>query len=41
MHNQEYARENNTHKLWRTDGSPNLGQKTKPYNNQQQKKDNL
>ena len=22
--------------LWRTDGSPNLGQKTRPYNNQQQ-----
>ena len=24
--------------LWRTDGSPNLGQKTRPYNNQQKKK---
>ena len=24
--------------LWHTDGSPNLGQKTRPYNNQQQKK---
>ena len=23
---------------WRTDGSPNLGQKTRPYNNQKQKK---
>ena len=23
--------------LWHTDGSPNLGQKTRPYNNQQQK----
>ena len=23
-------------RLWRTDGSPNLGQKTRPYNNQQQ-----
>ena len=25
-------------KLWHTNGSPNLGQKTRPYNNQQQKK---
>ena len=24
--------------LWHTDGSPNLGQRTRPYNNQQQKK---
>ena len=24
--------------LWYTNGSPNLGQKTRPYNNQQQKK---
>ena len=24
--------------LWHTNGSPNLGQKTKPYNNQQKKK---
>ena len=24
--------------LWHTDGLPNLGQKTRPYNNQQQKK---
>ena len=24
--------------LWYTDGSPNLGQKTRPYNNQQQQK---
>ena len=24
--------------LWRTDGSRNLGQKTRPYNNQQQQK---
>ena len=24
--------------LWHTNGSPNLGQKTRPYNNQQQKK---
>ena len=24
--------------LWRTDGSPNLGLKTRPYNNQQKKK---
>ena len=24
--------------LWHTHGSPNLGQKTRPYNNQQQKK---
>ena len=26
--------------LWHTNGSPNLGQKTKSYNNQQQKKRN-
>ena len=25
-------------RLWRTNGSPNLGQKTRPYNNQQKKK---
>ena len=25
-------------RLWYTNGSPNLGQKTRPYNNQQQKK---
>ena len=24
--------------LWHTNGSPNLGQKTRPYNNQQKKK---
>ena len=24
--------------LWRTQGSPNLGQKTRPYNNQQKKR---
>ena len=24
--------------LWHTDGSPNLGQKTRPYNNQKKKK---
>ena len=24
--------------LWQTHGSPNLGQKTRPYNNQQKKK---
>ena len=24
--------------LWHTNGSPNLGQKARPYNNQQQKK---
>ena len=28
----------NSYGLRRTDGSPNLGKKTKPYNNQQQKK---
>ena len=27
--------------LWHTHGSPNLDQKTRPYNNQQQKKENL
>ena len=24
--------------LWQTNGSPNLGQKTRPYNNQEKKK---
>ena len=27
--------------LWRTGGSPNLGQKTRPYNNQQKKKNRI
>ena len=45
MHNPEPAIENDTHKppmgLWHTNGSPNPGQKTRPYNNKQKKKDNL
>ena len=27
--------------IWHTNGSPNLGQNTRPYCNQQQKKENL
>ena len=39
MHNPASVLENNTHKiLWDTDGSPNLGQKTRPNNNQQKKR---
>ena len=43
MHNQVSTLENDTHKfLWDFDiyinGSPKLGQMTRPYNNQQQKK---
>ena len=41
MHNPAPFRENDTQTpmgLWYTNGSPNLGQKTRPYNNQQQKK---
>ena len=39
MHNPAPVQENDTHMgLWHTHGSPNLGQKTRPYNNQQQKK---
>ena len=37
MHNPTPVLENDTHKLqW--DGSPNLGQKTRPYNNQPKKR---
>ena len=41
MHNLAPVLENDTHKLlwdWHTHGASNLGQKTRPYNNQQQKK---
>ena len=40
MDNPAAVQENNTAPmgLWHTDGSPNLSQKTRPYNNQQQKK---
>ena len=42
LHNPAFVLENDTHKhpmgLWYTNGSPNLGQKTRPYNKQQQKK---
>ena len=41
MHNPAPVLENNSHILlwdWHTHGSPNLDQKTRPYNNQQQKK---
>ena len=43
MHNLAPVLENDTHVgLWHTHRSPNLGQKTRPYNNQQQqKKENL
>ena len=44
MHNPAPALENATHKLWdfniQTD-PPNLSQKTRPYNNQHKKKENL
>ena len=41
MHNPAAVLENDTQTpigLWHTDGSPNLGQKTRPYNNQQKKR---
>ena len=41
MHDTASVLENDTKTpmgLWRTDGSPNLGQKTRPYNNQQKKR---
>ena len=39
MHNPAPVLENDTHNLlWHTNGSPNLDQKTRPYNNQQKKK---
>ena len=39
MYNPSPVLENYTHKLlWYTDRSPNLGQKTRPYNNQRKKK---
>ena len=42
MHNLASIQENDTHLtpmgLRHTNGSPNLGQKTRPYNNQQKKK---
>ena len=42
MHNAAPVLENDTHKtpmgLWHTNESPNLGQKTRSYNNQQKKK---
>ena len=38
MHNPAPVLENNTHKLWHTHGSPNIGQKTRPNNYQQKKK---
>ena len=44
MHNPAPVLENDTQTpmgLCYTNGSPNLGQKTKPYNNQQKKKENL
>ena len=43
MHNPTSVEENDTQTplgFWHTNGSPNLGQTTKPYNNQQ-KKENL
>ena len=41
MHNPAAVLENDTQTpmgLWQSDGSPKLGQTTKPYSNQQQKK---
>ena len=38
MHNPVSVQENDTHKLWNTDGSPNLDQKTRSNYNQQKKK---
>ena len=39
MHYPTSLPEYDTHKLlWDTNGSPNLSQKTRPYNNQQKKK---
>ena len=44
MHNPARVQENDTHKLlWDSDKQtdhPNLGQKTRPYNNQQKKGEN-
>ena len=43
MHNPASVLENETQTpmgFWNTNGSPNVGQKTRPYNNQQQKKRN-
>ena len=39
MHNPAPVLENDTHKFQHTNGSPNPGQKTRPYNNQQKKKE--
>ena len=42
MHNSASVLENDTQTpmgLWHTNRSPNLGQKTRPYNNQQPKKE--
>ena len=41
MHNPAFVLENDTHTpmgLWHTNGSPNLGQETRSYNNQEKKK---
>ena len=39
MYNPTPVLENDAHNpLWHTHGSPNLGQKTRPYNNQKKKK---
>ena len=41
MHNPAPVQENGIHKVlwdWHVDGSPNLSQKTRPYNNQKKKK---
>ena len=42
MHNPAAVLENDTHRLlrgfWHTNRSPNLGQKTRPYSNQQKRK---
>ena len=44
MHNPAYVLENAKETplvLWHTNGSPNLGQKTRTYNNRRLKKENL
>ena len=38
MHNPASVLENYLMGLWHTNGSPNLGRKTKPYSHQQKKK---
>ena len=39
--NFQGVKKKNNNRLWHTNGSPNLGQKTRPYCNQKKKKKNL